>query len=126
MVVRGAPGGPCRHQRGWRLHRWLSCLRDWTLPGGLAKTFCRESGSDLFARVPQATEISIVRMAPIDGDPGVGPSAHRFVAYAAPWEDVHDDGLPRFDERRRTVARPPPTHIETSADRSPYTLISTA
>jgi hypothetical protein len=38
-------------------------------------------------------------MAAIDEDPGVRPSAHQFVAYAAPWEDIRDDGLPRFDER---------------------------
>jgi hypothetical protein len=38
-------------------------------------------------------------MAAIDGDPGVRPSAHQFVAYAPPWEDIHEDGLPRFDER---------------------------
>jgi hypothetical protein len=74
-------------------------LRDWTPPGGLAKTFCGECGSHLFARDPQTLEISIVRMAAIDGDPGVRPSAHQFVAYAPPWEEIRDDGLPRFDER---------------------------
>ena len=74
-------------------------LRDWTPPGGLSKTFCGLCGSHLFARDPQTAEISIVRMAAIDGDPGVRPSAHLFVAYAAPWEDIRDDGLPRFDER---------------------------
>lgn len=73
-------------------------LRDWTPPGGLAKTFCEECGSHLFGRDPASGEISIVRMAAIDGDPGVRPAAHQFVAYAAPWEDIRDDGLPRFDE----------------------------
>jgi hypothetical protein len=38
-------------------------------------------------------------MAAIDGDPGVRPMARQFVAYAAPWEPIPDDGLPRFDER---------------------------
>lgn len=75
-------------------------LRDWTPPGGLSKTFCGERGSHLFARDPQTGEISIVRMAAIDGDAGVRPSAHQFVADAAPGEDVPDDGLPRFAERR--------------------------
>ena len=37
--------------------------------------------------------------AAIDGDPGVRPQARQFVAYAAPWEPIPDDGLPRFDER---------------------------
>ena len=40
-----------------------------------------------------------MRMAAIDGDPGVRPMARQFVAYAAPWEPIPDDGLPRFDER---------------------------
>ncbi len=74
-------------------------LRDWAPPGGLAKTFCAECGSHLFARDVDSGEISIVRMAAIDSDPGVRPVAHQFVAYAAPWEKIPDDGLPRFEER---------------------------
>jgi hypothetical protein len=74
-------------------------LRDWSPPGGLSKTFCGECGSALFGRDPETKEISIVRMAAIDGDPGVRPMARQFVAYAAPWEPIPDDGLPRFDER---------------------------
>lgn len=77
-------------------------LRDWTPPGGLAKTFCVQCGSHLFARDPGTGEIRVVRMAAIDGDPGVRPSAHQFVAYAAPWEEIRDDGLPRFEERAGT------------------------
>ena len=74
-------------------------LRDWAPPGGLAKSFCGECGSALFARDPETSEITIVRLGAIDGDPGIRPQAHQFVAYAAPWEPVADDGLPRFDER---------------------------
>jgi hypothetical protein len=74
-------------------------LRDWTPPGGLSKTFCGECGSHLFARDLASGEIAIVRMAAIDQDPGVRPAAHQFVAYAAAWENVQDDGLPRFEER---------------------------
>jgi hypothetical protein len=74
-------------------------LRDWSPPGELAKTFCGECGSHLFAREPAGGEIVFVRMAAIDGDPGVRPAAHQFVAYAAPWEEVREDGLPRFQER---------------------------
>ena len=73
-------------------------LRDWTPPGGLAKTFCVRCGSHVFARNPGTGEIAIVRMAAIDGDPGVAPQARQYVAYAAPWEPIPDDGLPRFDE----------------------------
>jgi hypothetical protein len=74
-------------------------LRDWAPPGGLAKTFCGECGSHVFAREPESGEILVVRMAAIDGDPGVRPAAHQFVAYAAPWEEIPEDGLPRFEER---------------------------
>lgn len=74
-------------------------LRDWKPPGGMAKTFCGDCGSHLFARDPETGEIAVVRFSAIDGDPGVRPSAHQFVAYAASWEEIPDDGLPRFDER---------------------------
>jgi hypothetical protein len=39
-----------------------------------------------------------VRMGAFDGDPGVRPSWRAFVAYAAPWEPIPDDGLERFAE----------------------------
>ncbi len=74
-------------------------LRDWSPPGGLAKTFCGECGSAVMGRNPETKELVIVRLGAIDGDPGARPSARQFVAYAAPWEPIPDDGLPRFDER---------------------------
>jgi hypothetical protein len=79
--------------------RGEKCLRDWTPPDGLSKTFCVLCGSHLFARDLASGQISIVRMAAIEGDPGVRPAAHQFVAYAAPWEEISSDGLPRFEER---------------------------
>lgn len=74
-------------------------LRAWAPEGGLEKVFCDACGSALLARTPGDHEIVIVRLGAIDGDPGVRPSARQFVAYAAPWEPIPDDGLPRFDER---------------------------
>jgi hypothetical protein len=74
-------------------------LRDWCPPGGMAKTFCAQCGSHLFARDPETGEVRAVRMSAIDGDPGVRPERHQFVAYAAAWEPIPEDGLPRFDER---------------------------
>jgi hypothetical protein len=41
-----------------------------------------------------------VRLGALDDDPGVQPSARQFVAYAASWEPIPDDELPRFPERR--------------------------
>ena len=75
-------------------------LRDWRLSDGLAKTFCAECGSHLFARDPETGEVRAIRMSAFDADPGVRPEARQFVAYAAAWEPIPDDGLPRFDERR--------------------------
>jgi hypothetical protein len=72
-------------------------VRDWNT-GGLAKAFCALCGSHLFGRHPQSGDILVVRMAAIDGDPVVRPIARQFVAYAAPWEPVPDDGMMRFDE----------------------------
>jgi len=74
-------------------------LRDWAPADGHSKTFCGECGSHLFARAQPHGEILAVRMAAIDGDPGIRPQARQFVAYAASWEAIPDDGLPRFDER---------------------------
>ena len=75
-------------------------LRVWKPEGGAEKWFCGECGSALFTRDPSDPERIGVRLGAIDGDPGVRPSARQFVAYAAPWETIPDDGLPRYPERR--------------------------
>ena len=41
-----------------------------------------------------------VRLGAFDEDPGIRPVAHQFVAYAAAWEQIPEDGLPRFPEQR--------------------------
>jgi hypothetical protein len=66
--------------------------------GGYVKSFGEVCGSHLFGRAPAAHDFSIVRMAAIDGDPGVRPAARQFVASAAEWEPIPDDSLPRFDD----------------------------
>ncbi len=75
----------------------------WAPEGGFEKVFCAECGSALFGRAPGSGEIAIVRLGAIDGDPGVRPSARQFVAYAAPWEPIPDDGLPRYPESRHAA-----------------------
>ena len=75
-------------------------VRRWRPEGGLAKDFCGDCGSALFASDPESGEVAVVRFGAFDGDPGVRPDARQFVAYAAPWEPIPDDGLPRFPERR--------------------------
>jgi len=96
---RGAGLGQGRARLGDRHRRRGASARLDAAGGEFSKTFCTECGSHLFGRDPASGEIAIVRMAAIDGDPGVRPAAHQFVAYAAPWEEIRDDGLPRFDER---------------------------
>jgi hypothetical protein len=96
-----AAAASARIERGsLRITEGEEHLRGWTPEGGLEKVFCGECGSALLGRDPETREIAIVRLGAVDGDPGVRPSAHQFVAYAAPWEPIPDDGLPRFDERR--------------------------
>jgi hypothetical protein len=73
-------------------------LRDWFPEGGMGKTFCVLCGSSVMGRRPDGT-ITGVRMGALDQDPGVRPSFHQFVADAAPWEPLPDDGLPRYPER---------------------------
>jgi len=80
-------------------------LRTWAPSGGFEKVFCGACGSAVLGRNPKSGEVVIVRLGAVDGDPGVRPSAHQFVAYAAPWEPIPDDGLPRYDERM--PAKPP-------------------
>ena len=72
-------------------------LKAWKPEGGFEKVFCSECGSALFGG-PPGKDLNLVRLGVIDGDPGVRPLARQFVAYAASWEPIPDDGLPRFDE----------------------------
>lgn len=75
-------------------------LAAWRPPDGFEKWFCSACGSALFSRNPADHERVAVRMGTLDRDPGVRPSLRQFVAYAASWEPIPDDGLPRYSERR--------------------------
>jgi hypothetical protein len=82
--------------------RWIAGeehVRVWDPPDqGWAKGFCALCGSHLFSR-PQDEDLPrSLRMSAFDTDPGVRPAFRQFVAYAAPWEPIPEDGLPRFDE----------------------------
>jgi hypothetical protein len=78
-------------------------VREWTHPdGGFAKCFCSTCGSGLWSINPDDREQLSVRMGTFDRDPGIRPQYHQFVAYAASWEPLPDDGLPRYPERRPT------------------------
>jgi hypothetical protein len=72
-------------------------LRAWKPEGGFAKVFCGECGSALFGCPPDSDEFALVRMGVIDGDPGTRMQGRQYVANAAVWEPIPDDGLPCFD-----------------------------
>jgi hypothetical protein len=74
-------------------------VREWAPPDGWPKCFCSACGSALWSRDPEGT-IFGVRLGAFDSDPEVRPAYRQYVAYAAAWEEIPDDGLPRFPERR--------------------------
>jgi len=75
-------------------------LRAWDPPEGFSKVFCSACGSALWSRSQADPSIVSVRLGAFDGDPGIRPSDHTFVAYASSWEALPDDGLPRHPEAR--------------------------
>jgi hypothetical protein len=87
--------------RTFRLLRGEALVKAWRHPeGGFEKCFCRECGSHLFARNPDDPAQLSVRLGAFDHDPGVRPAWRAFVAYAAAWEPIPDDGLERYDEHK--------------------------
>ncbi len=85
---------------GFRLVSGASEIRSYTPPApGVPKLFCASCGSALFSGDPFTDEQIVIRLGTFDADPGLRPQYRQFVAYAAPWEAIPDDGLPRYDER---------------------------
>jgi hypothetical protein len=75
-------------------------LKSWTPADGNPKVFCSECGSHLWAQDRGDPDRRFVRLGSFDADPGIRPSMHQYTAYAAAWEPIPDDGLPRYPERR--------------------------
>lgn len=75
-------------------------LRGWAPAGGREKVFCVQCGSAVFTRDPGSSDHTGVRLGAVDGDPGIRPSSRQFVADAACWDTIPDDGLPRYDGTR--------------------------
>jgi hypothetical protein len=92
---RAAPGS-------LKLVKGADLVRSWDPGGGgFEKCFCSNCGSALFSRDPASGETYGVRLGTVDGDPGIRPEQHQFTDYAAVWEPIPDDGLPRFPESSR-------------------------
>ena len=84
-------------REGFRLLQGEELVRVFRPEDGAAKAFCTVCGSSLFGGTwPDGDEVS-VRLGALDGDPGIRPQYHSFVASKAPWETLPEDGLPRYD-----------------------------
>jgi hypothetical protein len=82
-----------------RITSGADLVRSWRPESGFAKEFCSVCGSQLWSRDPDDPQVLSVRLGAFDGDPGIRPQLRQFVAYAAVWEPIPDDGLPRYEER---------------------------
>lgn len=88
---RTTPGSFRILQGADRLARWLP-------DGGAPKAYCSSCGSAVFSESPG--EVYGVRLGTLDQDPGIRPQHRQYVAYAASWEPIPEDGLPRYPEAR--------------------------
>jgi hypothetical protein len=96
-VQASVPAGSLRIVQGAEL------VREYAPGDGWPKCFCSVCGSALWSRDPSGERFG-VRLGAFDSDPGVRPQYRQYVAYAAAWEPIPDDGLPRFPERRPAAA----------------------
>ena len=78
---------------GFQLHGEAHVSR-WESSPGFFRRFCSHCGST----VPGAPQqgFAVVPAGNFDGDPGIRPKVHIFVASKAPWYEI-PDALPRFD-----------------------------
>jgi hypothetical protein len=90
--ARVAPGS-------FRITAGEELVRDFAPGDGFVKCFCSNCGGALWSRDPDDSSVMSVRLGTFDGDPGIRPTRRMFVAYAAAWEPIPDDGLERYDER---------------------------
>jgi hypothetical protein len=87
--------------RAFRFLAGEDLVKGWRHPdGGREKCFCGECGAHLFSRAADDHSQMSIRMSAFDGDPGVRPSFRSFVACAADWEAIPEDGLVRFTGSR--------------------------
>jgi hypothetical protein len=84
-----------------RITKGDELVRAYAPPDGFHKCFCSNCGGALWSKDPEDGEVMSVRLGTFDDDPGFRPTYRTFVAYAAAWEPLPDDGLERYPERIR-------------------------
>lgn len=72
---------------------------------GKVRASCRDCGSSLYSADVSRPGVRRVRLGTLDDDPGAKPAAHIWVGDQAPWYEIPDDGLQRFD------GEPPPEYL---------------
>jgi hypothetical protein len=97
----GAAASPNAHPASdaFRIVAGEENLRMWKPGDGGEKWFCGECGSSVFGFNGSHADSIGIRM-DVRRRPGIRPSVRQFVTYAAPWEPIPDDGLPRHTESR--------------------------
>ena len=86
--------------RSLRVVQGEELVRVYEPEGGWPKAFCSACGSALWSINPENPDVRGVRLGTFDEDPGVRAQWRQYVAYAAPFEPIPDDGLPRYPEGR--------------------------
>ena len=72
-------------------------IREYESSPGKFRAFCSRCGSPIYSRLASDPETYRLRLGTLDGDPGRRPVAHGFVGSKAPWFELPDDGLPRYE-----------------------------
>jgi hypothetical protein len=85
---------------GFELLQGQELLRAFQPPGGKPKAFCSQCGSALFSGDPDSEDQLAIRLGTLDRDPGVRPTYRQFLASAAPWDPIPEDGLERHSGSR--------------------------
>ena len=85
----------------FRIVQGEGLVKCWDPGRGFLKCFCSNCGSALYSCDPVTKRDIAVRLGTVDGDPGIRPDRHQFTDYAAVWEPIPVDGLPRFPESSR-------------------------
>jgi hypothetical protein len=87
-------------REGFHLIAGEELIRVFRPDGGAVKAFCSVCGSSVFGGSwPEGDEIT-VRLGELDDDPGQRPQYHSYVGSRAPWDELPDDGLSRYEDAK--------------------------